>query len=175
MYILSFIAATLLAAYLSFMAHSFGVPSLVSDTYYQHKTLGKVFPFVMVGVAVMMLCCILDSMAGVQWLAFVGCGGLMFVGACPTYLHCEECRMVHKAGALAAAVGCVGWSLTVNILPTIFCLLGYVLYIVELWQRKAMTHVLRRYTGDREYEGHPWYWAEVSAFVVTFLTYWLYT
>ena len=106
MYILSVISFLLLGGFLLLAAMRFGVPAMVSDVYYQlqnctgsevigdkrKRNYGWVFTAVMVTCAVLMMVCMLDTGKGVQFLAFIGCGGLMFVGAAhrqtPPYASC---------------------------------------------------------------------------------------
>ena len=64
----------------------------------------------MVTCAVLMMVCMLDTGKGVQFLAFIGCVGLMFVGFAPNYLDDDD-YPIHKVGALVAAAGCVGCGL----------------------------------------------------------------
>ena len=76
------------------------------------------FTAVMLTSAILMLIPMLASSSGIQCLAFLGCAGLMFVGAAPNYIDIDTLP-VHKCGAIVAAVGCVGWCMSVNILPTV--------------------------------------------------------
>lgn len=122
MYILSVISFLLLGGFLLLAAMRFGVPAMVSDVYYQlqdctgsevigdkrKRNYGWVFTAVMVTCAILMMVCMLDTDKGVQFLAFIGCGGLMFVGAAPNYLDADA-YPIHKGGAIVAAAGCVGW------------------------------------------------------------------
>ena len=103
MYILSIISFLLLGGFLLLAAMRFGVPAMVSDIYYQlqdctgsevigdkHKrNYGWVFTLVLFVSAILMLIPLLDSGKGIQCLAFIGCAGLMFVGAAPNYLDAD--------------------------------------------------------------------------------------
>lgn len=129
---------------------------MISTTYYRleevSKGLGKFFSIVMITVSICMLIAMLDTEKGLQFLAFLGCSGLCFVGVAPNYNNNEEGK-VHKIGAFTAAIGCVGWSLSVSFMPTIIILL---IYLATL---KMQTH--------------KWYWAELFCFLNTFATYYL--
>ena len=106
MYVLSIISFLLLAGFLLLAAMRFGVPAMVSDVYYQlqnctgsevigdkrKRNYGWVFTAVMVTCAILMMVCMLDSGKGIQCLAFIGCGGLMFVGFVPRYLEYRTCN-----------------------------------------------------------------------------------
>ena len=117
MWILSLISFLLLGGFLLLLAMRFGVPDMVSDTYYQlqgttgsevlggkvKRNFGWVFSVVMCLVAFLMMVAILDLDKGLQCLAFIGCGGLAFVGCAPNYLG-DESR-VHKIAALVLLLG----------------------------------------------------------------------
>ena len=172
MWILSFISFLLLVGFLLLSAMRFGIPDMVSDTYYQlqgttgsevlggkvKRNFGWVFSVVMCLVAGLMMVSILDLEKGVQFLAFVGCGGLIFVGCAPNYLGDES--KVHKIAAIVATVGCIGWCLSVCWWLTEVVVILYALGMVI---DKAF----------RDEPRHPWYWLEVSAFLDVFLTYWI--
>lgn len=142
MYILSIISFLLLGGFLLLAAMRFGVPAMVSDVYYQlqnctgseiigdkrKRNYGWVFTAVMVTCAVLMMVCMLDTGKGVQFLAFIGCVGLMFVGAAPNYLDADA-YPIHKGGALIAATGCVGWCMSVCWVPTAVIALIYLLLV----------------------------------------------
>lgn len=153
---------------------------MVSDTYYQlqgttgsevlggktKRNFGWVFSVVMVLVAFLMMTAILDLGRGVQCLAFVGCGGLAFVGCAPNYLGDES--KVHKIAALVAAAGCVGWCLSVCWWVTAIIAILYILYVAyafHLYEELAIS--------KRHWLAKPWYWLEVSAFLDVFVTYWI--
>lgn len=171
MYILSVISFLLLGGFLLLAAMRFGVPAMVSDVYYQlqgctgseiigderKRNYGWVFTFVMVTCAVLMMVCMLDTGKGVQFLAFIGCGGLMFVGAAPNYLDKDD-NIVHKAAAIIAAIGGVGWCTSVNLIPTLLLAIA-VLIIYSPTAKKP------KFMG--------YYWAEVAGFLDVYITYWI--
>lgn len=180
MWILSLISFLLLGGFLLLSAMRFGVPDMVSDTYYQlqgttgsevlggktKRNFGWVFSVVMVLVAFMMMVAILDLGKGLQCLAFIGCGGLAFVGCAPNYLGDES--KVHKIAALVAAAGCVGWCLSVCWWVTAIIAILYILYVAyafHLYEELAIS--------KRHWLAKPWYWLEVSAFLDVFVTYWI--
>ena len=93
MCVLSMISFLLLAGFLLLAAMRFGIPDMMSDVYYQlqgctgsevigdkrKRNYGWVFTLIMFVSAILMLIPLLDSGKGIQFLAFLGCGGLMFV------------------------------------------------------------------------------------------------
>ena len=132
MYVLSIVSILMLGGFLLLAAMRFGVPAMVSDVYYQlqnctgsevigdkrKRNYGWVFSAVMVTSSLLMLISLLDSGKGIQFLAFLGCAGLMFVGFVPRYLDSAE-HIIHKSAAITSAIGCVGWCASVNLIPTI--------------------------------------------------------
>ena len=55
-----------------------------------------------------------------------------------------------------AAAGCVGWCMSVSVVPTLVILTAYLSYA---------------YYSSGCKTRHPWYWAEVSGFADVFVTY----
>lgn len=172
MYVLSIISFLLLGGFLLLAAMRFGVPAMVSDVYYQLQgcagskiinnkckcNYGWVFTLIMFASAILMLIPLLDSGKGIQFLAFLGCAGLMFVGFAPHYLDSNE-HAIHKAAAITAAIGCVGWCSSVNLAPTL--LLAIAVLIICFPPAKKPKAV-------------GCYWAEVAAFIDVYLTYWIF-
>lgn len=84
----------------------------------------------------------------------------MFVGAAPNYID-RDTLPIHKCGAIVAAIGCVGWCMSVNILPTAILA---VMLLLTLWiLNKQWEYCL----VDRDGRGpekhlHPWYWIEIA-------------
>lgn len=188
MYVLSMISFLLWAGFLLLAAMRFGIPSMVSDVFYQlqkctgsevigdkHKrSYGWVFTAVMVASAILMLIPMLDCGKGIQCLAFLGCAGLMFVGAAPNYTD-KDTFPIHKGGAIVAAIGCVGWCVSVNILPTAILAISLWL-ILWLWYRILVRweqYLAERDGREPEMHLHPWYWIEIAGFLDVYLTYWL--
>lgn len=151
---LSIIAALLFVVMLFVVIKEYGVPEMVSSIYYLLGKSGWVFQVVMMSVGMLMLMCLLDCEKGVQCLAFLACGGLMFVGAAPRFMN--EDRGVHKAAAVISAMAGIGWCLSANFIMTIAAIVAYVIGI-------AYIKGLRKYALLV---------AEVAAIGWTFLTYW---
>ena len=151
---LSIIAALLFVVMLFVVINKYGVPEMVSSIYYLLGKSGWVFQVVMMSVGMLMLMCLLDCEKGVQCLAFLACGGLMFVGAAPRFMN--EDRGVHKAAATICAMAGIGWCLSANFIMTIAAIVAYVIGI-------AYIKGLRKYALLV---------AEVAAIGWTFLTYW---
>lgn len=172
MYVLSIISFLLLTGFLLLAAMRFGVPNMVSDVYYQlqncagsevigdkrKRNYGWVFTLVIFVSALLMLIPLLDCSKGIQFLAFLGCAGLMFVGFVPNYLDSNE-HAIHKSAAITAAIGCVGWCASINLAPTLLLAIAVlIIYFPPAAKPKAVGC----------------YWAEVAAFLDVYLTYWIF-
>lgn len=172
MYVLSIISFLLLAGFLLLAAMRFGIPDMMSDVYYQlqrctgsevigdkrKRNYGWVFTLVMFVSSLLMLIPLLDCGNGIQFLAFLGCAGLMFVGLAPHYLDNNE-HTIHKSAAITAAIGCVGWCSSVNLAPTLLLAIAVlIIYFPSAKKPKAVRY----------------YWAEIAAFLDLYLTYWIF-
>ena len=167
---ISIIAFAVLAAYFVIMAWKFGLPEMVSDTFYQlGRRWGWLFTAVMVTVAWLMMVAILDTGKGAQCLAFLGCTGLMFVGVAPNYCD-RDTYPVHKGGAMVAAIGCVGWAMSVNWWPTLLVASMYAAYVAVAEAYKILDNVCYMSRGKMYF--HRLYWAEVAGFADVWLTLW---
>lgn len=178
MWIFSLISFLLLGGFLLLSAMRFGIPDMVSDTYYQlqgttgsevlggkvKRNFGWVFSVVMCLVAFLMMVAILDLDKGLQCLAFIGCAGLAFVGCAPNYLGDDS--KVHKIAAIMSAIGCVGWCLSVCWWVTLLVSCLYAFAMIKVYDRNT-------FIGFKVVSYHPWYWLEVSAFLDVFVTYWI--
>lgn len=151
MSILAIISAILFAIYLFCMAKLYGVQPSISDNYYVSKHPWT-FTLAMWTVAFMMLSPMLSATTETfQFTAFLSCAGIAFVGAAAAYRQSLS-NTVHTTGAVIAALFAIIWAYTIcPPLPTIAILTAaYILIAV------------RR---------HKVYWAEITAFVMTYLTY----
>ena len=173
MYVLSIVSFLMIGGFLLLAAMRFGVPAMVSDVYYQlqncagsevigdkrKRNYGWVFTAVIVASSLLMLIPLLDSGKGIQFLAFLGCAGLMFVGFVPRYLDNTE-HAIHKTAAITAAIGCVGWCASVNLIPTILLAIAVlIIYFPPAKKQKVAGYYL----------------AEIAAFLDVYLTYWIFS
>lgn len=161
MVVMSLIAFLLMGGMLAMAGVFYGIPTMVSDVYYQLNKVkcGWIFSAVVIAAALMMAMCLLDTGKGIQSLAFLGCAGLAFVGVAPNYFDKEE-GAVHKAGAVVAAIGCVGWCLSVCWWITLVLSVLYLGAVITQEEGKEDTL-------------QPWYVAEVMAMADVFATYWI--
>ena len=139
------------ATYLIIMSKLHGIQPSVSDNYYVSKHPWT-FTLAMWTVAFMMLPPMLSATTETfQFAAFLSCAGIAFVGAAAAYKQ-SMTNTVHTIGAVIAALFAVIWAYTIcPPLPTIAILTAaYILIAV------------RR---------HKVYWTEITAFAMTYLTY----
>ena len=150
---LAIISAILFAIYLILMAKLHGVQPSVSDNYYVSKHPWT-FTIAMWTVAFTMLPPMLSATTETfQFAAFLSCAGIAFVGAAAAYKRALT-NTVHIVGAVTAALFAIVWAYTIcPPIPTIAILMtAYILLAV------------RR---------HKIYWAEITAFAMTYLTYFI--
>ena len=139
------------AIYLILMAKLHGVQPSVSDNYYVSKH-PCTFTLAMWTVAFTMLPPMLSATTETfQFAAFLSCAGIAFVGAAAAYRQ-SLTNTVHIAGAITSALFAIVWAYTIcPPLPTIAILTA--VYILLAVRR------------------HKIYWAEITAFAMTYLTY----
>lgn len=137
LYLLSLLT---LVAYIVYALKECGLPASLSDTYYILK--GKHRPSWLFQLA-MFLCPILLvpvwlelSSESVQFLSFLACGGLMFVGTAPLFKE-EFQRKVHFGGTIVAGLGTTFWLLFSGMwyIPSTFF---FVSVIVMLFKKKLL-------------------------------------
>lgn len=136
MIVLTIFLALLLTVYVAVCIKLFGISEALSDTYYQGA--GKWFTALMLTEAVGISPLLVSPCGGETiplLLGIVGCLGLVGVGLIPFYLHCRRCHWAHKAAAWVAAVGCVGWCLSVSVWPTAYCAVLMAAYLVATRKR----------------------------------------
>ena len=139
------------ATYLIIMAKLHGVQPSISDNYYVSKHPWT-FTLAMWTVAFTMLPPMLSATTETfQFTAFLSCAGISFVGAAAAYRQ-SLTNTVHIAGAITAALCAIVWSYAIcPPIPTIAILTA--VYILLAVRR------------------HKIYWAEITAFAMTYLTF----
>lgn len=147
------ITALVCVALLCLVVSVYGVPDMVSSIYYLIGRRGWLFQLAMVVLGIVMMACLLDSGLGEPCLAFIACGGLLFVGAAPRFLEHDE-RAVHKGAAIISAVASVAWCVTVE------------LYVPLLFAASYGVYLLCRNRNSK-----PWFAAEVMALWMVLITY----
>ncbi len=142
MLIASFLSLT---AYLIYAVRVCGVPASISDTYYilLHKRRPAwLFQLAMILTGGLLLPVWLEaSPENLQFLAFLACGALIFVGAAPSFKVGHE-RVIHIAATVVSGLSTLAWEVAsgYGIVPAIMLAVAVpygvykrrVLFFVEL-------------------------------------------
>ena len=113
-------------------SRNMGRPTMISEIYYGTGR-SWLMPVTLVALALAFLPSMLD-LGGQQWLAFLTCMGLAFVGAAPAYLSEGE-RSVHKGAAILAAVAGTLWCMTME--PCVVAVAALMAIIATLTDRRC--------------------------------------
>ena len=113
-------------------SRNMGRPTMISEIYYGTGR-SLLLPCLLVALALSFLPTMLD-IGGQQWLAFLTCMGLAFVGAAPAYLSQGE-RSVHKGAAILAAVAGTLWCMTME--PCVVAVAAIMAIIATLTDRRC--------------------------------------
>lgn len=154
MILLVVISLLLLTAYIAYAVSVIkGIPSSVSDTYYQLGRRGRkrwLFQLAMILPAMLLLPAWLEcSGENIQCLAFLSCGGLMFVGAAPCFKLELEGR-IHYSATVVCGISAILW----------ICLSG-------MWYIPLAAVLIAAGMGIRF---RKWvFWIECAAFAATYL------
>lgn len=131
-----------------------GVPTSISDTYYQLENIKHpkwLFQAAMIIPAMLLLPSWLDcSKESFQFLAFLSCGGLMFVGACPFF----KLKFDGKVHYISAAI-CGGCAVLWLILS-------------GMWYLPAICFLIALAASAKYSKAM--FWCEMAAFVSTYLS-----
>lgn len=129
------------------------IPCTVSDTYYQLRERNHsvwLFQIAMIVPAMVLMPVWLEySTDNIQFLSFLACAGLMFVGTAPLFKEEFE-RKVHYAGAAIAGIATILWV----------CLsgMGWLPMIVFTFAGMAMLRYKK------------WlFWAEIATFICAYV------
>lgn len=142
MLIASFLSLT---AYLIYAVRVCGVPASISDTYYillRKRRPAWLFQLAMILTGGLLLPVWLEaSPENLQFLAFLACGALIFVGAAPSFKVGHE-RVIHIAATVVSGLSTLAWEVASGywIVPAIMLAVAVpygvykrrVLYFVEL-------------------------------------------
>lgn len=113
-------------------SRNMGRPTMISEIYYGTGR-SLLLPCLLVALALSFLPTMLD-LGGQQWLAFLTCMGLAFVGASPAYLSEGE-HAVHKGAAIMSALAGTLWCLTME--PCAVAVFALIAVIASLTDRRC--------------------------------------
>lgn len=136
LYLLSLLT---LVAYIGYALKVCGLPASLSDTYYILKEKHRpswLFQLAMVLCPMLLVPVWLElSSESVQFLSFLACGGLMFVGTAPLFKE-EFQRNVHFGGTIVAVQGTTLWLVLSGMwyIPSAFFFVsGIVMLLKKKW------------------------------------------
>lgn len=105
------ISFTVIFSYLVLVIAKFGIPKSISDTYYLLGGKGWMFQVALALTAFTAVPVLIEMSCGnTEFLAFLSCGGLLFVSAAPMF-KLELEGMVHYVSAAVCCVGLVLWQI----------------------------------------------------------------
>ncbi|MGO5242081.1 hypothetical protein ACTQ2R_05850 [Hallella faecis] len=113
-------------------SRNMGRPTMISEIYYGTGR-SLLLPCLLVSLALSFLPVMLD-LGGQQWLAFLTCMGLAFVGAAPAYLREGE-HSVHKGAAIMSALAGTLWCMTME--PCVVAVAAIMAIIATLTDRRC--------------------------------------
>lgn len=115
-----------------------GIPESLSATYYLLGEKGWLtqLVFILTGIG-LLPSWMNESSESLQFLAFLSCGGLMFVGSAPMFRLPLQ-GAVHYISAIVCCVSAVLWVILMGYYPIIVCgaflgLMGYIRFRQPMW------------------------------------------
>ena len=157
--ILTIISLLLLTAYIAYAVIFCGVPSSLSDTYYQLEKHGRkkwLFQIAMILTAFLLLPAWLElSSENTQFLAFLSCGGLLFVGLAPCF-KMELDGKVHYTGTVVSGLSAILWIIFSGMWYIPLVAFAVAIFLMIKYKRWM-------------------FWIECAAFLSTYIAVLLYT
>lgn len=95
------------------------IPHSLSDTYYMYKDIKQwlkyLFPIMMFSMSGLLMPVWLEATKGsnLQFLSFLTCAAIMFVGAAPNFKNVGIESIIHTASAIIAAICAMLWCIFV--------------------------------------------------------------
>lgn len=133
-FILTCISASIITFYLFCYIRNFGIPTSISDTYYntERKWLFPITLAVTIGTALIpMLNC---TPTKYQFLSFLTLAGIMFVASAPAFRKEFEGK-IHFGAAIISGICATTWLICISGIPWL-AIAGVVVAIFQ-WNRKV--------------------------------------
>lgn len=162
--ILIFLSLFIIASYVGVMIYkNKSIPSSISDTFYSLEHKGW-FGFSMIGTALLLTPSILSyTSESYQFLAFLMCAGLIFVGVSPNFKDGLD-RPIHIIATIMAAVCSQIWV----ILMQPYILLTWIIWFVYMGIK--MKKVWNGNLRDSFIKCKPLFWTELILFITVYIT-----
>lgn len=137
------ISLFLLISYLMWSYWNYGILTSISETHYYNKKW--MFPITIVLCTILVLPYWLEiSNENYEFLAFISCAGLIFIGAAPLFK--DRDRKIHIGAVYVAGISALIWALLTNwiipcilIIPMIILILKYKKYWVLIMELSIFT------------------------------------
>lgn len=134
--ILLFLGIALFVCYLVYAIKKVGIPTSLSKTFYMLKPFKKgwMFQLTLILLGLLLIPCWIElSSIWTQFLCFLSCASIMFVGAAARYLDFTEGK-VHIGATIVAASASVLWTVFAGkwfwIIP-VLCLIASVFLVIR--------------------------------------------
>lgn len=140
-----------------------GIPNSISATFYklEHPYLFCATMWVTAGL---LMPAILEvSKPGTEWIAFLGCAGMLMVGAAPNFTDDLEGN-VHTAGAILCLAGSQLW-VAFNCPWVLLLWIAYVVYTVVMMTRRVSGSFISDLLWIK-----PMFWVEIVSLVTTYVS-----
>lgn len=154
----------LITAYTAVVSYkSGGIPSSISATFYRLKH-PYWFCAVMWLTAGLLMPAILEvSTPGTEWIAFLGCAGMLLVGVAPNFREEFEGK-VHMGGAVLCLGGSQIW-VAFNCPWVLLLWIVYIVYTVVMMVRSSTGNIALDFLKSK-----PLFWVENISILNTYIT-----
>lgn len=139
-----------------------GVPYSISATFYKLQHPYWFLAAMWATAGLLMPVALETSKPGTDFLAFLACAGMMFVGAAPNFREDLEGK-VHMSGAVVCVVASQLW-VTFNWWPALLVWLAYLAYTGISVARQKEGVFLYKFLHTK-----PMFWVEVAALSATYV------
>lgn len=158
--VLSILVIALYTLACCFKFHS--VPNSISATFYRLNH-PYIFTLAMWATAGLLMPVVLEvSKEWSEWMAFLSCAGMMFVGAAPAFKQELEGK-VHTAGAIICVAGSQLW-VACNCAWCLFAWVAWLVYTVWKMSKSESYYFVGAFLSTK-----PMFWLEVTALVSTYI------
>lgn len=140
-----------------------GVPASISATFYKLAHPYWFMAAMWLTAGLLMPALLEASKEGTEWMAFLGCAGMLLVGAAPHFKEDLEGK-VHTAGAVLCLVASQVW-VGFNCPWCLAVWVAYVAYTIAGMAKHVTASMVSDFLWTK-----PMFWIEVTAFVSTYIS-----
>lgn len=139
------------------------VPYSISATFYKLNHPYWFMATMWITAGLLMPAVLEASKPGTEWMAFLACAGMFFVGAAPNFKDSFEGK-VHTAGAVLCVAGSQLW-VAFNIPWYLLIWVVWLVYTVVYMSRHVSDSIISDFLRTR-----PMFWIETTALSTTYLS-----